>query len=317
MPEHNSSLRQFTVPESCLEERVDKVLAHCFVGWSRSKIQKLLDEGAVLSAGRVLKKKDMVYAGDSLSISLPQEAPQEELQPVQQSLDIVYEDEAIILINKAPFVTVHPGNGTLEDTLVHGLLYHCKGHLSQAGDASRPGVVHRLDKETSGLIVFAKQDSAYLSLLEQFKERVVKKEYLALVRGLPRFKAGSIQVPIQRHTKLRTKMQVGEGGRFAHTDWALERSFGNRFSLLRCFLFTGRTHQIRVHLAHLHLPIMGDSTYGYRFQKDDPIRPGRVLLHAQRLSFQHPLSGEILSFEVPPPADFQSALDLLDAWSKG
>lgn len=316
MLDSTSSLQQFTVPPGCPDTRVDKVLAHCFEGWSRSKIQKLLDEGRVTLEGKVLKKKELVHAGESLKISLPTEAVQEAPQPVQQALDVVYEDGFIIVLNKAAFVTVHPGNGTLENTLVHGLLHHCKGELSQAGDASRPGVVHRLDKETSGLIVFAKQDSAYESLLEQFKERRVQKEYLALVRGLPRLNRGSIQAPIQRHTQHRTKMQVGSQGRFAHTDWAVERSFGERFSLLRCFPFTGRTHQIRVHLAHMHLPIMGDSLYGYRFQKDDPIRPGRVLLHAHRLSFQHPSSQETLSFEAPLPADFQRTLEGLDAWSK-
>ncbi len=311
LPE-SGKIHDIQLPEYMSETRVDKALAHCLEGLTRSKIQKLLELGAVKRGECVLKKNDTVRPGECLRITLFEDSPKEFLRPVEQTLDVVYEDEALIVLNKAAHITVHPGNGTGEDTLVHALLYHCKGKLSQMGESCRPGVVHRLDKETSGLIVFAKEDAAYASLTQQFKDRTVKKEYLALVRGVPRMLSGSIQVGIQRHEKMRTKMQVATEGRFAHTDWQVERVFLGRFSLLRCFLFTGRTHQIRVHLSHICHPIIGDTLYGYRFQQNDPIQPSRVLLHAHRLAFLHPLSQEPLSFEVPLPADFQSALYTLE-----
>lgn len=313
MSEEKSRIQILQVPEGYSNERVDKVLASCLRGWTRSKIQKLLDAGAITRDGIILEKNDSVKSGDHLSIVYPQDTSEPVIQPVQQALNILYEDEALIVLNKPPYTTVHPGSGTGNDTLVHALLYHCKGKLSQrGGDPSRPGVVHRLDKETSGLIIFAKQDAAYLSLTQQFKDRTVKKEYLALVRGVPRFPSGSIQAHIQRHLKVRTKMQVSKDGRFAHTDWQVEDTFLERFALLRCFLFTGRTHQIRVHLAHMHHPIMGDTLYGYRLHQADPIHPKRVLLHAQRLAFCHPLTHVPLSFETPLPKDFQSILTLLE-----
>lgn len=312
MPHAKSLIQKLQIPETCLEDRVDKVLAHCLEGWTRSQIQKLLEEGAITRNQEVLKKKDSVKPGDCLFITLPPAPKEATLVPTQQALDIVYEDEGLIILNKAPHVTVHPGSGTGEDTLVHALLHHCKGRLSPGSDPSRPGVVHRLDKETSGLIVFAKEEAVYRSLTQQFKDRTVKKEYLALVRGVPRTLSGSIKEGIQRHEKMRTKMQISKEGRFAHTDWQIEDNFMKRFSLLRCFLLTGRTHQIRVHLSSIRHPIMGDTLYGYRFQKDDPIQAKRVLLHAHRLAFLHPLSQEPLSFEVPPPEDFQSALSTLN-----
>ncbi len=316
LPERKEiEIREIQVPAGITEARVDKALVDCLKGFTRSKIQKLLDLGFVKRGDCILKKNDTVRPGDFLHITFFEDSPQEALRPAKQTLNVVYEDEAIIVLNKASHTTVHPGSGTGEDTLVHGLLYHCKGMLSQGGDPSRPGVVHRLDKETTGLIVFAKQDSAYASLTQQFKDRTVKKEYVALVRGVPRTLSGSIQVGIQRHEKIRTKMQVATEGRFAHTDWQVERTFSERFSMLRCFLFTGRTHQIRVHLSHIRHPIIGDGLYGYRFQEDDPIQPSRILLHAHRLSFFHPLSQEPLSFEAPLPADFQSAICTLEAAS--
>ena len=303
------------VPEGITDTRADKVLAQCLEGFTRSKIQKLLEGGFVKRGQCILKKNDSLRPGDHLCVTLLSDASREGLRPVpvKGALDIVYEDAALLVLNKAPHMTVHPGSGTGEDTLVHALLYHCKGGLSQGGDPSRPGVVHRLDKETSGLIVFAKQDAAYTGLTEQFKNRTVQKEYVALVRGVPRLLSGSIQEGIHRHKSIRTKMQVSTEGRFSHTDWQVERTFLGRYALLRCFLFTGRTHQIRVHLSFMRHPIMGDTLYGYRFQAGDPIQPKRVLLHAHRLAFSHPLTQSPLSFEVPPPADFQSAIATLEA----
>lgn len=317
LPERKEiEIREIQIPAGITEARADKVLADCLEDFTRSKVQRLLEAGSVKRGGCILKKNDTLRPGDHLCVTLVPDAAKKGLGPVKGTLDVVYEDEALIVLNKASHTTVHPGSGTGEDTLVHGLLYHCKGKLSQGGDPSRPGVVHRLDKETTGLIVFAKEDAAYTSLTQQFKDRTVKKEYVALVRGVPRRLSGSIQAGIQRHEKIRTKMQVATEGRFAHTYWQVERTFLERFSVLRCFLFTGRTHQIRVHLSHIRHPIIGDTLYGYRFQEGDPIQPSRVLLHAHRLAFFHPLSQEPLNFEAPLPADFQSAICALEAASR-
>lgn len=303
---------QITVPTTQEPERVDKFLTLYFQDWSRSKVQKLFTEKRVFLNNQSLSKNHIIKPEQTLSINLP-EPESIELKGVSLPLDIVYEDEDIIVLNKTSGITTHPGNATKEDTLVHALLYHCQNKLSQLGGNQRPGVVHRLDKETSGLIIFAKTDRAYLSLIEQFEKRTVQKEYLALIRGIPNLTAGSIKANIQRHTKIRTKMQVGPHGRFAHTDWKVEKVFLNRYSLLRCFLHTGRTHQIRVHLTHIGHPILGDFTYGYKLYPQDTIQPKRVMLHAAYLSFIHPNSQKQIEFKAKLPDDFETHLKQLQS----
>jgi 23S rRNA pseudouridine1911/1915/1917 synthase len=203
---------------------------------------------------------------------------------------------------------MHPGAGTGDDTLAHFALHHTGGNLSKLGGERRPGIVHRLDKDTSGAVVFAKSDRAYLALTKMFAEREVHKEYLALVRGVPKLRSGSILDPIGRNPVVRVKMAVVQGsrGKPAHTDWSVEEIFGKRATLIRCWLHTGRTHQIRVHLAHLEHPLLGDYVYGWKPGANDGLLIERTMLHAAVLAFPHPADGRELEFRAPPPADFSA-----------
>jgi len=205
---------------------------------------------------------------------------------------------------------VHPGAGTGDDTLVHALLAHCAGGLSGVGGVERPGIVHRLDKETSGVLLVAKSDAAHRGLAEQFAGRHLRKEYLALVAGVPRLASGVIERAISRHPVHRERMTVGEGGRPARTDWTVLETFGAAAALLRCRIHSGRTHQIRVHLKSIGHPVLGDRTYGW---KPDPARatPPRVMLHAERIAFLHPITARPLDLRAPPPADFEGQLAAL------
>ncbi|MFP6900362.1 MAG: RluA family pseudouridine synthase, partial [Opitutales bacterium] len=185
---------------------------------------------------------------------------------------------------------------------------HCAGNLSPVGAPDRPGVVHRLDKDTSGVIVVSKTEAAHHALVSQFSNRETEKQYLALVLGVPRDKAGSIQLPIGRHPTVRVKMAVSVKGKQAHTDWQVLESFGQDFALLKCIIHTGRTHQIRVHLAHMGHVIAGDRTYGYKPARNDAPMASRVMLHAEALGFSHPANGEMVEFKVPIPDDFADYL---------
>ncbi|OYV48522.1 MAG: hypothetical protein B7X06_01205 [Verrucomicrobia bacterium 21-51-4] len=208
-------------------------------------------------------------------------------------------------INKPAGQVVHPGSGTGEDTMVHALLHYAEGELSTAAGATRPGVVHRLDKETSGVILFAKTDETYHALTRAFAEREMRKEYVAIVGGSPRLKSGRIDKPIGRHPQHRVKMAVIPLAREALTDWRIEKNFGPRFTLLRLFPHTGRTHQLRVHLSSIGHPIMGDKLYGFRPKLGDTVEAPRVMLHADKIEFTHPMTGELLTIQAPWPEDFK------------
>ena len=296
----------FTVPPDQLTERADKLLARYYPEVSRSRIQKAFEKGQVRLNGAVIHSKCRAAAGDKLLWTLPS-ASNELLKPVPLPLDILYEDASIIVLNKASGQIVHPGTRTGTDTLVHALLHHCGGKLRDCGEPDRPGVVHRLDKETSGVLVFAKTELAYERLKRMFATRTVKKKYLALVSGVPGLRSGTIRKAIARHPTVRIRMcVVEEGGRSAHTDWQVETAFGQTTALLSCFPVTGRTHQIRVHLSAIGHPILGDRTYGYRPPRGlDPL-PKRVQLHAHQLQLQHPVTGIPLRFEAPLAHDFQA-----------
>ena len=300
----------FTAPPEQSPERADKLLARYYPEVSRSRIQKAFENGQVRRNGVVIHPKCRAAGGDRFEWTLPS-ASDEPLKPVALPLDILYEDESIIVLNKASGQIVHPGTSTGTDTLVHALLHHCGGKLRGCGEADRPGVVHRLDKETSGVLVFAKTALAYESLKRMFAARTVKKEYLALVSGVPGLRSGTIRKAIARHPTVRTRMCVVEqGGRSAHTDWQIEKAFGQTAALLSCFPVTGRTHQIRVHLSAIGHPILGDRTYGYRPLKGlDPL-PNRVQLHAYQLQLQHPITGMPLRFEAPLARDFQALVEI-------
>ncbi|EIP99705.1 pseudouridine synthase, RluA family [Opitutaceae bacterium TAV1] len=316
------------VPETVRRERADKFLAAAFPEHSRVAWQRAFDAGLVRrvagsGGARVLDKKDEVRAGDVLVFSHPETRPSE-LRPADIPLDILYEDEHLLAVNKPSGMVVHPGSGTGEDTLVHALLGHCArrategggGGLSGVGGVERPGIVHRLDRETTGVIVVAKTDAAHRGLAEQFAGRHLHKEYLALVSGVPRLAGGTVDRAIARHPVHRHRMTTGEGGRPSRTDWKVEEAFPPLAALVRCHIHTGRTHQIRVHMKSLGHVLLGDPTYGW---KPDPgleavagaAHPQRVMLHAEHIRFRHPVTGAELLLRAPLPEDFCALLAAL------
>jgi len=303
------SLQTYLVPPHIRRTRADKVLAAAFPEHSRAALQRAFEAGLVRRNGVALAKSDDVKAGDTLEFVLPELVPAE-LKPVAIPLGVLYEDEHLLAINKAAGMVVHPGVGTGEDTLVHALLAHCAGGLSGVGGVERPGIVHRLDKETSGVLLVAKNDAAHRGLSEQFAGRHLRKEYLALVSGVPRLQSGVIERAISRHPVHRERMTVGEGGRPARTDWAIVEAFGGQAALLRCRIHSGRTHQIRVHLKSIGHPLLGDKVYGW---KPDPALPAppRVMLHAERIAFLHPITARPLDVRAPLPEDFAQLLAAL------
>ncbi len=295
---------EFQIPKAVDPGRVDKVLSAQFPEVSRSQVQKALDAGQITREGEALRRRDVVGGGDLLKIQWLAEADFS-AKPVEIPLAILFEDEDLVVVNKSPGLVTHPGHGTQEPTLVHALLHHTGGRLSTIGAPERPGIVHRLDKETSGVIVAAKTDRAHHALAAQFSGRATRKWYLAWVEGRPGGESGSIEAPIGRHPVVRTKMQVLSSGRAAQTDWEVLRAAGGMGPcLLRCRIHTGRTHQIRVHLRYLGHPILGDPTYGYRDRKRAWEPVPRVLLHAWRLELAHPLTGANFTWEAPVPEDF-------------
>ena len=301
----------YLVPDACRGARADKILAEAFPAHSRAALQRAFDAGLVRRNGAVIGKSDEIRAGDRVEFSMPEIAPAE-LRPVAIPLDILYEDEHLLAVNKAAGMVVHPGAGTGGDTLVHALLAHCAGGLSGIGGVERPGIVHRLDKETFGVLLVAKDDRTHRGLSEQFAGRHLRKEYLALVSGAPRLMSGMIDRAIGRHPVHRERMTVGEGGRPAQTGWEVVEVFGRDAALVRCRIHSGRTHQIRVHLKSIGHPLLGDRTYGWKQNPRLPAAP-RVMLHAERIVFLHPVTARTLDLHAPLPADFQGLLAALRA----
>lgn len=298
------------VPAHCEGLRADKALAEMFPETSRSRLQKIFDAGGVTSGGKTLARKTVVSAGEEIAVAFPPN-PETRLVPADIPLDVLYEDEHVIAVNKAAGIVTHPGAGTGGDTLVHALLHRTRGKLALAGGEARPGVVHRLDKETSGVILFAKTDAAYYALCEKFSAREADKQYLALTDGAPDLLAGSIREPVGRHPSVRTKMCVREDGKPARTDWTVEERFGASAALVRCALHTGRTHQIRVHLAFIGHPILGDAVYGKSRSRHEGWPVPRVMLHAERLRIAHPITGSPLDLRAPLPPDFFNLAEFL------
>ena len=296
--------RSYIVPPHIRRARADKVLAGAFPEHSRAALQRAFEAGLVRCGGKIIAKSDAVKTGDTLEFALPEITPAE-LKPVAIPLDVLYEDEHLLAINKAAGMVVHPGVGTGEDTLVHALLAHCAGGLSGVGGVERPGIVHRLDKETSGVLLAAKSDAAHRGLSEQFAGRHLRKEYLALVSGVPRLLSGTIERAISRHPVHRERMTVGVGGRPARTDWEIVEAYGDKAALVRCRIYSGRTHQIRVHLKSIGHPLLGDRTYGWKQDPELP-EPPRVMLHAERIAFLHPITARPLEVRAPLPDDFRA-----------
>jgi len=303
-------LTTFTVPPGVRGTRADKILAAAFNDHSRVAFQRAFDAGLVTRGSEAIGRDTTVIAGDVITFSFPDTKPAE-LTAVDIPLEIIFEDKHLLAVNKKPGMVVHPGAATGEDTLVHALLAHCKGGLSGIGGVERPGIVHRLDRETSGIILVAKSDQAHRGLARQFSERALQKEYLAIVAGVPALMSGSIRKPIGRNRQHRHKMAVvdiEQGGKDAHTDWELVEKFDDVAALVRCAIHTGRTHQIRVHLKSLGHVLLGDVVYGWKPDPRLKNQPARVMLHAEHLVFEHPITGKTLDLRAPVPADFGAML---------
>jgi 23S rRNA pseudouridine1911/1915/1917 synthase len=284
-------------------DRLDAFLANQISDLSRSRIQDLIREHFILLNGKPAKPRDSIHPGDEISIVIPEAVP-DIASPQDIPLDILYEDEHLIVLHKAHGMVVHPAPGNPDGTLVNALLHHCKGKLSGIGGVERPGIVHRLDKDTSGCLVIAKTDPAHQGLATQFSERsTMEKIYLAVTNGIPLKTKDTIFTHIGRHPVNRQKMAVitPPAGKTAITDYeVIAPDQATKTALVLCHLHTGRTHQIRVHLQHIGTPILGDPIY----TKKHPLPTPRLLLHAWKLSFNHPVTREKLSFTAPPPQDF-------------
>lgn len=308
MPER---IIEFAVPSGIKSQRADKLFAAELEDVSRARLQRAFEAGQVTFDGEVIDKRFKIACAGLLQAVLEEPQFDAPPKPVDLPLDVVYEDESIVVVNKAPGMITHPGSGTGDDTLVHALLHHCGGQLSSVGAPDRPGIVHRLDKETSGLIVVAKTDKAHHKLAAAFSERETYKRYTALVLGLPKRSSGSCHEPIGRHPVVRTRMAVQKHGREAHTDWKLEESFGTEAALVSCVIHTGRTHQIRVHMSHLRHPLLGDTTYGFKPNRLKGVTVPRVMLHSTELRVAHPESGSEMRFEAKIPDDFTRLIAIL------
>ena len=305
----------FIVEKSLPSERLDAFLRSKFPAASRVALKRLIEQGLIRVNGQITKPTHAPRAGETIEIHWPHPRPAR-AQPEEMPLDILFEDQSLLVLNKPAGLVVHPAAGHEEHTLVNALLHHCAGELSGVGGVARPGIVHRLDKETSGCLVIAKNDATHIALSAQFAGRKVKKIYNAILCGpLPR-EAGEIRAAIARHPSHRKRMAVrdDESGRAAHTSWrVLERL--NSATFVEVQLHTGRTHQVRVHFQFLGFPVAGDLTYGARQNRKLTELTGyqapRVMLHARELSFEHPGSGDLFSFEAPLPEDFREAVKSL------
>jgi 23S rRNA pseudouridine1911/1915/1917 synthase len=291
-------------------DRLDAWLAASLPGLSRARIQTLIREQFILVNGQPAKPRDPVKPGDTASIALPEAVPLE-AAPQDIPLKVLYEDEHLIVIDKQHGMVVHPAPGNPDGTLVNALLHHCRGQLSGIGGVERPGIVHRLDKDTSGCLVAAKSDPAHQSLVNQFSERsTMEKIYLAVTHGSPKPTQNTIFTHIGRHPVNRQKMAVvtPPGGKPAITDYqTLSSDPATQTSLVLCRLHTGRTHQIRVHLHHIGSPIAGDPIYGR--PNKSPCIPQRLMLHAWKLSFLHPITKQPIHLKAPVPAEFNPWLE--------
>ena len=284
-------------------QRADQFLAAALDGLTRSAAQKLLEEGRVLRGGKALKKNDRLQPGDVLTLCIPDPSPVEIL-PQEIPLDVVYEDGDVIVVNKPVGLVVHPAPGHPDGTLVNALLYHCGSSLSGINGAIRPGIVHRIDRDTSGLIIAAKNDFAHVKLAEQLQDHTLARTYRCIVTGNLREDTGTVNAPIGRCPADRKKMAVVAGGRNAVTHWTvLERYPGVNY--VECRLETGRTHQIRVHMAYIGHPILGDTVYGNK--KPVPGLQGQCL-HAVGLKFIHPRTGELVELTCGLPEEFEKQL---------
>jgi 23S rRNA pseudouridine1911/1915/1917 synthase len=312
-PSENPSLH-LSVSAGNEGERLDAFLAAHIEGWSRARLQRLIDEADVLVNGRAVKSSYKLHLNDEIEVELTP-PPSASFAPENIPLDIIHEDDELIVVNKPAGIVVHPAAGVMSGTLANALAFHFQ-QLSKSGGAVRPGIVHRLDKGTSGLMVVAKTESAHENLADQFRDREIFKSYMALVHGQVEKRTGQIDQPIARDRGNRTRMAVVRGGRPSLSIYRVRKRF-ERFTLLNVELKTGRTHQIRVHLAWLKHPVVGDEAYGGGRDKtipDHKLRSEianlrRQFLHAEQLGFRHPRTKEEMRFTAPLPSDLQALLN--------
>ena len=289
-------------------ERLDAFLARSIPELTRSAAQRLVEEGCVYRNGKPGKKNDRLEPGDEISVTIP-EPKEVDICPTEMALDIVYEDEDVLVINKPKGLVVHPAAGHQDDTLVNGLLYAMGDELSGINGELRPGIVHRIDKDTSGLLAVAKNDLAHVVLASQLKDHSMARTYDAIVCGSFREDSGTVDAPIGRHPSDRKKMCVTQrNSKEAVTHWEVVKRYRG-YTHIRCKLETGRTHQIRVHMAHIGHPILGDTVYGH---KNKELGQDSQCLHAGALCFAHPRSGRPIMVFAPLPAYFQEVLDKLE-----
>lgn len=311
------------VPPGQARERLDQYLTHHVENATRSKVQKAIDAGLVLVNGKTAKRSYAVCGGEDIEITIPKPPPPD-VVPENILLEILYEDESLLVVNKPAGMVTHPAYGNYSGTLVNALLYHCNKHLSTVNDSTRPGIVHRLDKDTSGLMVVAKNDEVHAHLAAQFSRRTIEREYWSIVWGrFDRNKSGLIEAALGRSSSDRKKISVSSSGKAALTEYTVLEEF-EYLSLVRLHLRTGRTHQIRVHLHHIGHPVFGDPMYGGRRiawggtekKKKEEVQRlltliNRQALHAKTIGFVHPVTKETMRFDSSLPADMASLLELL------
>ncbi|MBE6059517.1 MAG: RluA family pseudouridine synthase [Clostridium sulfidigenes] len=297
--------KNYTIEEENVGKRLDLFVSENEVDMSRSFVQGIIEKQQVKVNGQIKKSNYKLRVGDQVQVELA-EPVELQVEAEDIPLDIIYEDSDVIVINKSQDMVVHPAPGNYTGTLVNGLLYHCKD-LSGINGVIRPGIVHRIDKDTSGVLVVAKNDKSHNSLAMQLKDHSMKRTYYAIVEGIVKEEEGTVRTNIGRHPVERIKMAVVKDGKEAITNYkVLERFKSN--TLVECRLETGRTHQIRVHMAHLHHPLIGDQVYGYKKQK---FKLQGQALHAKNLGFIHPTTGEYMEFDSQLPEYFQDILDKL------
>lgn len=304
-------IKEIIVEQSEEKNRLDSYIASKGLELSRSMIKKLLEDGKITVNGEITKASYKVQLNDKIEIDI--EKPKEvKLEAQEIPLDVIYEDNDILVVNKQKGLVVHPGNGNLDGTLANAVMAHCKDSLSGIGGELRPGIVHRLDKDTSGLLIIAKNDKAHIKMSEQIKDRKVKKTYIALVRGIISENEATINMPIGRSTKDRKKMAVTKNGKEAITHFkVLNRFTTNKasYTLLEVKIDTGRTHQIRVHMAEIGHPVIGDTVYSNGKNEFGVV--GQCL-HAKKLEFIHPITEKEMNLEAPLPEYFEKIIEELE-----
>ena len=300
-------MKEYKITKNEENIRIDKLISDLEKDISRTAIKRMIEEGTILVNGKEVKTSYKVSEEDNITIN--EEKPQEaDLLPQDIPLDIIYEDEDILIINKEKGMVVHPGNGNPDGTLVNAVMAKCKGSLSGIGGKVRPGVVHRIDKDTSGLVIIAKNDKAHINISEQIKNREVKKVYVALVRGIISENEAVINMPIGRSIKDRKKMAVSRNGKEAITEFEVLKRYKD-FTYIKLNIKTGRTHQIRVHMSEIGHPVVGDEVYS---NGKNPFNVKGQMLHAKELEFVHPVTNKKVKFEAPLPEYFEEILEELD-----